>query len=192
MWFPATLLMPATLIISQNPASLSFNKIWLFYLIQTSVKVSLWSVHLYCLTLSNVGNKFNPICMLLMRAQGRPKNEGLLNASLVSASLPLDGTKAHGKVLGCEVALGKKSSTSGYCGPAPWPGTSSIFPAPEDTGEPSEHLSIRSTAEQAKWPVSAFLQESTCAESVLNWFTKHLSKSGNAISNLPKSFQFSP
>lgn len=50
----------------------------------------------------------------------------------------------------------------------PWPVTSRIFPAPEDTGEQSEYLSFRSMAEQVRRPLSAFLQDSTCTKTLLN------------------------
>lgn len=113
--------MPAALIISQNQAYPSFKKSGHFDLVQTSVKVSLWSLHLYCLTLSNLGKNFNLACVLFVCAQGLAKNEGFLCASLLSALLPLDGTKAHGKVLGCKVGLGlgRKSIISGCWAPAP-------------------------------------------------------------------------
>lgn len=149
---PAALniLMPAALNISQSQAShfIFFFLKRLFYLVQTSIKVSPWPLHLHCVTLSNLGKK-SLAWVLLLCAQGPPKTQGLLSASLLSALLPLDGTKAQGKVLGCKVGLGwgGRASLQGARILPPWPGTSSILPAPEDTRERSEGLSIRFMAE---------------------------------------------
>lgn len=106
------------LIISQNQASHSCNKSRLFYLVQTPVKVYLWSMHLHCLTLSNLGKKNNlRVCFSCVL-----KNQGLLGASLLSSLLPLDGTKAHGKIVGSKVGLGRKRIISGCWASAPMAG----------------------------------------------------------------------
>lgn len=124
LWFSAMLLTPAALIISQNQASPSFNKSWLSYLVQTSVKVSLWSVHSHCLTL---GEK---ILFLLACSSCVPRDRSRTKDFCVHLFFQpcchLMAPKPMERSWAVRWGWGGGASLQGAGILAPWPGTSSI------------------------------------------------------------------
>lgn len=182
--FSATHLMMAALIISQNQASHSCNKSRLFYLVQTPVKFTFGQCTCTVSHSQTWGKRI--ICVCVSRVCSRTKDFWVLLSFLHCCHLM--APKPTGRSWAVRWGWGRSASSQGAGLLPPWPGTSSVLPAPQDSEEPPECLF---RAEQSKWCLSALLQDWTCPESVLNYFTKHLLEVGNGISDLSRNFQFS-
>lgn len=174
MWFSNTIFKASSLIISKIKL-LNFLSFWGFFF---KADFPAWFKHyrksslVTALALSH-SLKFRERLILLGSSscvpRSCPKTKDF--ARLLSALLPLDGTKAQGKSWAVRWGWGRSASLQNAGILPPRPAASRTLPAHEDIGEQPEYpeyLSFRSTAEQPGWPLSAFLQDSTCAKSLLN------------------------